>query len=281
MAGNEKRRNGNWTFVGWKKLRELEVQNIDLDAIYPSESPEQKCCVGSKKYLLLAISALIVVVVAVVLGVVPSKGNGDEATSVPQHPTSAGPPTSPTLPPTEAPAGGGVTEQFLRGLPQYSVELASTKASSPQARTLAWLKKDLHYTEYELFRLNQRYALAVLYYSTNGELWKNHSGWLSNANECTWYSFSNINVCGYSSEFLYLNFWANGLDGSIPTELELLTSLQSCSYMATMPHCQWRCTQNCTYLCWHLFRTTSTALEFELAPFVLLRVARTIPNFPI
>jgi hypothetical protein len=66
---------GRITYIGRKKLTELEAQNTDLDPIYPSESPGQKCCVGSKRCLLLAISALIVVVTAVVLGVVLFKGS--------------------------------------------------------------------------------------------------------------------------------------------------------------------------------------------------------------
>jgi hypothetical protein len=36
----------------------------------------------------------------------------------------------------------------------------------------------------------QRYGLATLYYSTNGDGWTNNSGWLSGANECMWTGIS-------------------------------------------------------------------------------------------
>lgn len=35
-------------------------------------------------------------------------------------------------------------------------------------------------------RVDQRYALATLYYSTNGNSWKNNEGWLEPVDECTW-----------------------------------------------------------------------------------------------
>jgi hypothetical protein len=34
---------------------------------------------------------------------------------------------------------------------------------------------------------NVRYAMAVFYYSTNGNGWSNHDGWLSSTSVCTWY----------------------------------------------------------------------------------------------
>jgi hypothetical protein len=80
-----------------------------------------------------------------------------------------------------------VTNEFMSGLPPYSLELAENVADSPQAKALAWIQNDPLYSEYELHRLNQRYALAVFYYSTNGDSSKNNSGWLSGASESTWY----------------------------------------------------------------------------------------------
>jgi hypothetical protein len=66
-------------------------------------------------------------------------------------------------------------ETFKSFLPAYSLNMAQTNASSPQAKALAWLQND---SDYELYRLNQRYALGVLYYSTNGESWINSRGWM-------------------------------------------------------------------------------------------------------
>jgi hypothetical protein len=118
-------------------------------------------------------------------------------------------------------------DKLLSTLPEYSVKMAQTNASSPQAKTLAWLQSG---TDYELYRLNQRYALGVLFYSTNGESWNRSSGWMSNTSECTWYTDSDGQICDESSRLLRLYLRENHLSGSIPRELELLTHLQKLEF---------------------------------------------------
>jgi hypothetical protein len=249
----------NTSYWRWRKPKEPEAQNIDIDAIYPSEFPETRS--GRTKQLLLAVAALIVVAVAVVLGVAlsrnSSKGASEEVvTPVPSPPPPLNPPSStpetelptdsPTLlptglptvvvtttPPTAAPitaspTPSAVVNQFLSGLPPYSIELVDSDAGSPQAAALTWLQSDPLYYDYEnVYRLNQRYALALLYYSTDGALWLNRDGWLSNGNECTWFTRSSDDICDASFRLSILDLSINGLDGSIPTELELLTDLET------------------------------------------------------
>jgi hypothetical protein len=41
---------------------------------------------------------------------------------------------------------------------------------------------------------NERYTMAVFYYSTNGTGWSNNFGWLSLTSVCTWYT--GRDVCG-------------------------------------------------------------------------------------
>jgi hypothetical protein len=127
----------------------------------------------------------------------------------------------PTQPPSSA-------SEFLDGLPSYSLDLAKNDADSPQARALTWLQGDPLYNGSEhSYRLYQRYALAVLYYATNGTDWNGKRGWLSNASECEWYTASDVDICDGSSRLSVLDLHDNGLDGSIPTELELLTDLET------------------------------------------------------
>jgi hypothetical protein len=111
-------------------------------------------------------------------------------------------------------------EEFMASLPPYSLQLAETNSSSPQAKAIAWT---MNHPQYPLYRLKQRYALAVLYYSTNGESWVRDGGWLLNDNECRWGS------CGKSFRVSVLSLDHDGFDGYLPTELELLTDLK---YMA-------------------------------------------------
>jgi hypothetical protein len=75
---------------------------------------------------------------------------------------------NPTPSPSSPPSSSVVAE-FFSGLPAYSLDLAKSDADSPQAKALSWLQKDPKFNEYKhVYRLYQRYALAVLYYSTNG-----------------------------------------------------------------------------------------------------------------
>jgi hypothetical protein len=117
-------------------------------------------------------------------------------------------------------------ETFKSRLPAYSLNMAQANASSPQAKALAWLHND---SDYELYRLNQRYALGVLYYSTNIAEWSNARTWMTSTNECTWYTGSSFisEACNESSR-LSVFFVQGGfyLAGSIPRELELLTDLR-------------------------------------------------------
>jgi hypothetical protein len=120
-------------------------------------------------------------------------------------------------------------ETFKGQLPAYSLNTALANASSPQAKALAWLHND---SDYELYRLNQRYALGVLYYSTNIANWSTGRTWMSNTNECTWYTGSSYigEVCNESSRLSVLFFRSPDLEGSIPRELELLADLQSLDF---------------------------------------------------
>ena len=61
-------------------------------------------------------------------------------------------------------------------------------ASTPQGMAFRWIldtdPAQIDPCKYPT--LEQRYALATFYYSTNGDDWTNTNAWLSGANECTW-----------------------------------------------------------------------------------------------
>jgi hypothetical protein len=116
-------------------------------------------------------------------------------------------------------------KQFMRSLPPYSLQLAQNNSSSPQAKALALT---MNHSQYPLYRLKQRYALAVLHYSSSGESWEYRDIWLSKYDECHWIS------CGKHSRVSRLTWAYNGLYGSLPTELELLTDLESMTFDNTL-----------------------------------------------
>jgi hypothetical protein len=94
---------------------------------------------------------------------------------------------------------------------------------SPQYKALKWLDGNEKLEEYSIQRRLQRYTLAVFYYSTNGENWTESGGWLTDEDECTWFSEANNTVCDGNGDYFELNFERNNLVGSLPSELALLS----------------------------------------------------------
>ena len=81
--------------------------------------------------------------------------------------------------------------------------------TSPQSRALSWLASDEYCSSItteddlenlEMSRIEARYALAVLYYSTNGTEWLNQYLFLSPSHECGWFQYDGYGVeCASSS----------------------------------------------------------------------------------
>jgi len=98
---------------------------------------------------------------------------------------------------------------------------ALRNSSTPQYRAMEWLKNDRILKLFSNETLIQRYALATLYYSTNGISWLNHTGWLNSGNECEWFGVT----CTATDTVSEIYFWENDLSGPIPPEIGLLTRL--------------------------------------------------------
>jgi hypothetical protein len=100
--------------------------------------------------------------------------------------------------------------------------------STPQNDALIWLANNTNLDSYSEEKKIQRYVLAVLYYSTNGDRWFDNSGWLSNGDECNWYTLAESSFC-INGSVVELDFYdgdtsrGNNLVGTIPNELALLS----------------------------------------------------------
>jgi hypothetical protein len=66
-----------------------------------------------------------------------------------------------------------------------------------------------------------RYALGVLFFSTNGEEWEHSDNWLEEMDFCTWEGTS----CATGSRLHSLILDDNDMEGTIPTEIALLEDL--------------------------------------------------------
>lgn len=139
---------------------------------------------------------------------------------IPNQPTTP----SPTAPPTP----------IVLDLPSYTLTVMRRNTQSPQALAYQWLLDDRAFNPgLPLERQYQRFALATLYYATNLAGWKTDAGWLGHdLDECDDWFASSLAPDPYMScdpntgmmESLVLV--DNGLVGSIPPELSLLTNLK-------------------------------------------------------
>lgn len=73
--------------------------------------------------------------------------------------------------------------------------------------------------------MNDTDLLRDLYEATAGDSWKRSDNWLSNMSVSTWYGVTTDN----DDQITGLNLAANNLNGTIPTSLFNITTLESIS----------------------------------------------------
>ncbi|KAG7354040.1 two component regulator [Nitzschia inconspicua] len=96
--------------------------------------------------------------------------------------------------------------------------------SSPQVQAFDWMNSDANLDSYPDGQKLQRFAMATFFYSTGGSDWVENEGWLTEENECFWYSSSSRDACDDSGNLAYLDLNENGLSGSLPSELAMLSN---------------------------------------------------------
>jgi hypothetical protein len=123
---------------------------------------------------------------------------------------------------------------FLLALPPDTLAQLEFNPESPQGRAYQWLREDPNFEEHEVRRSLQRFALAVLFYSTNGNAWANpennnpetrRSAFLSHdIHECDWLPALNSTLwgCNEGGAMTSLGLPIMGLGGTLPAELWLL-----------------------------------------------------------
>jgi Leucine-rich repeat (LRR) protein len=95
--------------------------------------------------------------------------------------------------------------------------------SSPQFAAFEWLSGNADLASYSEDRIIQRHVLATFYYSTGGEQWLQNSFWLSDEDECTWYTRAS-SPCGDEGDFQRLELYFNNVEGYIPFDIALLSN---------------------------------------------------------
>jgi len=156
-------------------------------------------------------------------------------------PTPTPPPLSPSATlapttiasPTASPITTGptysnpVTDNIVRASAPTTLPAAFEDTDSVQYQALTWLLGNENLQFYSPEKQLYRWTLAVFYYSTNGMDWLDNSRWLSDFDECTWYT-AGVTACNSERLFANLVLGANNVVGTVPPELGLLSdSLQA------------------------------------------------------
>jgi hypothetical protein len=118
--------------------------------------------------------------------------------------------------------------EMRTALLRISDEEALSTLHTPQLKALDWLaNRDGMQLKVDAPNLAQRYALAVMFYSTTeaGVGWKRQLNWLSDKHECEWSDEGGVRACSANKEIVDLALW-NNLKGRIPTELFQLSHLK-------------------------------------------------------
>ena len=115
----------------------------------------------------------------------------------------------------------------IRGvLLTISTKESLSQLHTPQMKALDWIaNRDSLQLEPDSNHLLQRYALAVLYFSTSELGWKREMHWLSPLHECEWKAEGGVRACDSNQYITDVSLW-NNLKGILPVELGALTKLQ-------------------------------------------------------
>lgn len=159
----------------------------------------------------LAVFGVLLVVAAIVLGIMLPRALDEDPTPPPD--TSEEPPQDlADLLSSVSPDGG----------------VALRTPSTPQYDALSWLAENANVDAYTDAVKIQRYALATFFYSAHGDDWTNNAGWLTETDECSWYTYANdddaTQFCSPGGEIVELVLWNNTLKGTIPEEMALLST---------------------------------------------------------
>jgi len=195
----------------------------------------------TKRTASVTAAIIALAIIAAFVGGYCGKGNctssdGDETSSLNNQPNEGDPTNTPSAAPivsvsfpTATPKASEATVNFINTIKRGNETIVYPPPSNPKAEELAvqWLIEEDPLglsvgTEENRSQLVQRYALLTLWFSSNGLSWGDSSAWLTFQNECTWFGVSCVkNVVSK------IELDQNNLEGSLPADISLLTSLTS------------------------------------------------------
>lgn len=229
---------------------EPEVLMVEADLVADTPEPETTILVDAtpvhrKAWIAFYLGVLVIVGVAIAIGVyLGAPPKYEKRTSNPTGTPSLQPSSyrtktiSPTHVPSTSPTASALPSllpspfpttvlesSFRRSLPT-STQQSLERVQTPQARALKWVlwEGQPDFAKIKT-RMTQRFALATFYYATGGNSsFDSESGWMKvNSSECTWRGCN----CTPGNIVVSLAYdLRGGLDGTLPPELGLLSSLE-------------------------------------------------------
>jgi hypothetical protein len=163
------------------------------------DPPPTKFWRGSKFQCLIL---CLILVVGVSVGVVVGRSSAESTMSLTLSSSpSLVPSTEPSSAPSISTAPSFAFEVLLtRSLPT-STQDAILVEDTPEAQAVEWLQDDRVVSNYTELVLLQRFALATLYYATDGDNWRHNDGRLDyDVAECEWF-FTDFSILIPDSDF--------------------------------------------------------------------------------
>ena len=126
------------------------------------------------------------------------------------------------------------TKESLQGmLEAFAHSNHLEDSSTPQGKSFSWLLEKDDLKGLSSTRVQQRYALASIFYASQTQKWKNQYGWLTKSHECSWFGvkcgndgYSFDNTSGDLTDVItYINLKDNNMEGSLPQEFNLFPKL--------------------------------------------------------
>jgi hypothetical protein len=115
----------------------------------------------------------------------------------------------------------------IQWLLETSGELSVVSSNSHQHNAACWILHSDTKKPSPGKHFSQRYALAVLYYATQGdEKWGYKQNWMSGKSECSWFGVE----CDIWGNVIGLDLGFNELNGLLPRELALLQKIQQVDF---------------------------------------------------
>ena len=172
--------------------------------------------------IMLAFLLLIIgIVVAVVIPLSGGDGSGQISSQQKENASNEDTPT-PTSSPSVSPAPTSFYERLFALISAYSGEEVLLDSSTPQYQAFQWTLGDFEAGDWSDDVILHRYALASLFYSTNGGQWLDITEFVIPLPYCDWDGVGCMNDTLTSLSLQFQN-----LAGSLPPEIGLLTSLTS------------------------------------------------------